>query len=556
MKKRSRFFFAGVFLVHLFGASAARAAEEKLEGSVMSLQDQDVVLDLGAAKGIESGDVVEVWRPLRVKHPVTGQVIQDRYRIARLKITQVRPALSIGKVEGDVDRQIVAGDIVILTKVRAGTSPASTALAPAPAPAPKPATPAPTPSPSTKASPADTDARDLNDLFSSLRGSTPEQRITAYRKYVMDHPQSRHSPLLWSEASDLEKKSFAGVAAPRAPTDTPTVIGFSPPARATSGVPLHLAMEIVDARGAVFHVRRQGEAGFTSSAMNEDGPAYFETTLSVQTMRAGTIEYFVEATDKRGTVHEVAGSPGSPLSTAIEDRLPDDPTAHEKNGHIIGASLLTDYASFNSGKTNDYVWQTEALLSFRRGDTGLRAVRSGFGAYRGRGGTLADLDEKRLEGRDVGLTYGYLEAEIGLAEVFSIAGRAIIGLREEGVNGGAQAFLRFGNDRRTNLLVGGEVLGGIGLRGITQLEWNAFPRVPIMFRTEVTNQPAGVSVKVTDPAAVTSTSTGQGEVGVRSIAQIGYRITPNFVVAARGSFQARTINHAGPGAGAMVMYEW
>jgi hypothetical protein len=45
-------------------------------------------------------------------------------------------------------------------------------------------------------------------------------------------------------------------------------------------------------------------------------------------------------------------------------------------------------------------------------------------------------------------------------------------------------------------------------------------------------------------------------VGVRSIVQVGYRLLPNLVLAGRISFQARTINHAGPGGGAAVMYEW
>ena len=46
----------------------------------------------------------------------------------------------------------------------------------------------------------------------------------------------------------------------------------------------------------------------------------------------------------------------------------------------------------------------------------------------------------------------------------------MIGLEDDGVNGGAQALLRIGNDRDTNLSIGGEVLGGIGLRGITELQ--------------------------------------------------------------------------------------
>ncbi|MFO0674330.1 MAG: hypothetical protein U0235_32750 [Polyangiaceae bacterium] len=64
--------------------------------------------------------------------------------------------------------------------------------------------------------------------------------------------------------------------------------------------------------------------------------------------------------------------------------------------------------------------------------------------------------------------------------------------------------------------------------------------MPIALRSEVTNQPAGVF----------------GDVGIRTIAQVGYEVTSGLVVSARGSFQGRTINHAGPGGGLGVSYQW
>jgi hypothetical protein len=72
-----------------------------------------------------------------------------------------------------------------------------------------------------------------------------------------------------------------------------------------------------------------------------------------------------------------------------------------------------------------------------------------------------------------------------------------------------------------------------------------------MFRSEVTNQPAGSAH--TEQSGV---STSQGDVGVRLIAQVGYRIMPSLTVALRASYQGRTINHAGPGGGAAVSYQW
>ena len=184
----------------------------------------------------------------------------------------------------------------------------------------------------------------------------------------------------------------------------------------------------------------------------------------------------------------------------------------------------------------------------------MRALRSGFGVYRGIGGSLEELDRQGLEPRKVGLTYGYLEGEYGVSSFVGLVVRGVVGLLDSGVSGGAQAFVRIGSDKKTNLLLGGEVLGGVGLRGITELSLTTFEQFPILFRTEVTNQPAGVTARAGGEPG--NTSLEQGEVGARAIAQIGYRVIPPLVVALRGSYQGRTIRHAGPGAGGAVTFTW
>jgi hypothetical protein len=215
---------------------------------------------------------------------------------------------------------------------------------------------------------------------------------------------------------------------------------------------------------------------------------------------------------------------------------------------------MTDYADYNRLRNDDRVWQTEGTVGMRYGDTGVRALRTGFGVYRGKGGTIQELDVEHREPRSVGLTYGYLELEAGVTPTFSILSRLVVGLLDDGIDGGGQALIRIGSDQRTNLVLGGEFLGGIGLRSITELNLATFPRFPIVLRTEVTNQPAGTS-RPARPGYPT-TSDGQGEVGARGIVQIGYRVLPALVVSGRASIQGRTIKHAGPGFGGGVSYSW
>jgi hypothetical protein len=551
----------GALLALLIVVAPLTAQADEIEGTVISLQLTEVVVDLGATKGVEVDDMLDVWRPLVVKHPVTGQVIRDRYRIGRLRVTQVRPNIAVARLEGEPEHTVAAGDTVVAAKRRPPAAPSSApSSAPASTPAAAPAAqrppevrapgkgPSAPPRPVTPVPSADGDAKELDALFTSLLGMPLALRIASYERWVTEHPRNRHARVLTDEAIVLRRLVDSEAAARRAPT--PHLVSFAPPQAAPAGAPLRLAIEIAKTRGSVFHLRREGEPGFVSVPMVDIGAGYFATTLPASAMAAGKLEYFVESTDPTGErSYEIAGTAATPLEMQVDDAAPAD----TRTVSVVTASALTDYASFNGKKANDYVWQSEATLGVRFSDLGLRALRSGFGAYRGKGGTLEDLEVRHLDPRAVGLTYGYLEVEIGLLTSFSIAARAIVGLREDGVSGGAQGFFRIGNDRKTNLLLGGEVLGGIGIRGITQLEWPALPRIPIVLRTEVTNQPAGVSASA---GAGPATSTGQGQVGIRSIVQVGYRIVPRLVVAARGSFQARTINHAGPGAGAAVIYEW
>jgi hypothetical protein len=222
------------------------------------------------------------------------------------------------------------------------------------------------------------------------------------------------------------------------------------------------------------------------------------------------------------------------------------------------AAIFTDYADYNRLRGNDYAWQTEGNFGLRYGDKGVRAVRSGFGVFRGVGGAVKDLDSLGQRPRKVGLTYGYLEGEFAASRSFAMIARLALGLTDDGVNGGGQFMVRLGNDKVTNLLLGAEVLGGIGTKGIAELQWNTLPRVPIVIRTEVTNQPAGTQSGSSTPlpGEAQTISRGAGDIGARALVQFGYRVMPELTLALRASYEGRTIQHAGPGAGAGVSYTW
>jgi hypothetical protein len=507
---------------------AAASTARDVEGAVLAIQGDELVLDLGSGRGAFDGASVEIWRPIKVKHPVTGRVLTDRFRIGTLELTQVRTTLSLARATAPLARPAEIGDIVVLSVVAPAAPPQA---APGGAPPPPP--------PPDEKRPEDAEARAVSEMFEALRGADLSTRVRKYEEYARANPDSRYVRTLTEEAAAL-RELLAARQKVAAVLVGPRLVSFSEPREALAGSPLHIAVELADAAGAVLHVRKKGIAGFASFPMRPLKNGYFAATLRPEDATAPELEYFIEATDTGGKPVPLVGTAASPRT--LEIFQPPAPYAPRKlPSHV---ELSTDYADYNRLRNNDRAWQTEGWFGLRFDDVGVRALRSGFGVYRGVGGSVVSLDTQNAKPTPVGLTYGWLEAEFGFVRIFSLGARVAVGLFDQGVTGGAQVLLRIGSDLGTNLLISGEVLGAVGLRGAAQLELGTFPRVPIVLRTEVTNQPAG------------TTGLFSGDVGGRGIIQIGYRFIPELLVAVRGSFQGRTIQHFGPGLGGAVGYTW
>ncbi|MFT3772788.1 MAG: hypothetical protein QM820_45950 [Minicystis sp.] len=538
-------------------SSGDEAALVSVEGTVLALQGDELVVDLGASRGAQSGTVAELWRPVKLKHPVTGRVLTDRFRIGSIELVQVQKTLALARASGALARPAEAGDVVIFTT-----------LAPPPRRPPPPTPRAPTPAAAkpecppaeeiVKTVPEDADARAVVEMFEALKGADPETRARRYERFVHEKPESRFAAVLTEEAGALRelvgrrlrgeaKEAKESAAAPS--TTRPEARNFLAPEEVVAGGRVRFAIELGGgANGAVLHLRRRGEESYASVPMRALGGGYYAADIAGDRVAAGAIQYFIEATTGSGNAVAVVGDAGSPREMDVAEA----PRPHAPARPPMRIDLISDFADYNRMRGNDHVLQTEGSFGIRLGDTGIRAVRLGFGAYRGVGGSIDDLDKKNLAPRQVGLTYGYLETEIGIVRAFSFLARGSVGLIDSGVSGGGQVGLRIGSDLKTNLVLGAELLGGVGARGYAQLELASFERVPIMLRTEVTNQPAG-----TTPTAGDGTmSDGAGQIGGRGIVQVGFKILPELVVSVRGSFQGRTIQHAGPGFGGAVSFVW
>jgi hypothetical protein len=533
--------------------SQPSVASKTIEARIVGIEEENLVIDVGSRAGVTVGQLVELWRPLKLRNPATGKTVEDRYRTGSLRVTEVLEVMSFAKAEGTPRRPPQPGDIVTLRveqKVQPVAPPAAVPVASqrAGASAPPPV-------------PADPDAASLATLIQSLYAASLEDRVQKYEAWLRQHPSSRFAGSVSQELDLLRRLSQAPTASSitEAPAtaslqaeheaEASPVIRFKPPDAAYAGASLDFGIELGGAlRGAVLHSRGVGEVAYVSTPMRPAGSGFWVATVPGHRVRAPKLDYFIEVVRPDGTATAVIGDVIEPLRIKIVNPPKPSPPLHHRS--IVSA--YTDYADYNRLRGNDTVWQTEGVFGMRFADIGVRAVRSGFGVYRGVGGSIDELDVQGLPPRRVGLTYGHLEGEFGFSATTSLIARALVGLGDTGVTGGGQALLRIGNDLETNLLLGGEVLGGIGLRGIAELQLYPQSRVPVVIRTEVTNQPAGSA-----PTAPTANeSTGNSEIGGRAIVQAGYRVFDPLVVFARLSYQGRTISHSGPGFGGGVTFEW
>ncbi len=527
-------------------AQTPAAATRELEARVVEVQGEDLVLDLGTSQGVAPGQRVELWRPLLLRHPVTKKTMQDRFLIGELELVQVRPTMTLARAIS-AQRPPERGDVVVLQVMGAAPSPTL------PGGTPSPVTPMPVPT-GTASAPAggapDSSAEKIATLMLRLRGAPPEARAKAYEYYARKNPNDKYASAVMAEAEALRvsaaSRETSGPAEPRAITTTAVD-------EVRAGQPLRIALEIARAKGAVLHLRSPTDPSFVSLPMRPSGGDYWAVDIPATEVEGPRLDWFVEAVADDGRARAVLGDATRPMVVDVRPL----PVAEVPSTVLASVKIWTDYADYNRLKGNDWAWQTEGEFGLRLGDEGVRAVRSGFGVLRGEGGSVEDLDQLGLAPREVGLTYGYLEGEFAPTRFFSVLPRLVIGLGDDGVAGGGQLLFRIGHDRETNLMLGGEALGTVGVRGIAQLELAVFERFPIMFRTEVTNQPAGADPSTNDEFDPDTTHSLSGsDVGGRGIAQLGFRIVDELVVSARGSFQGRTIEHAGPGFGGGVSYTW
>ncbi|MBI2898287.1 MAG: hypothetical protein HYY06_32355 [Deltaproteobacteria bacterium] len=533
--------------------------DARSEATVVRLDGADMLVDVGSASGARVGSAFQLFRSITVRHPATGRMLRDRFRIGTIELRSVGESLSIARPIDDLMRAPAVGDIVV--PISTEPSPPHPAPAPPPVVAPPIVSPGPPPRPASGAprlvvpasshaapSPVTPGPSREEQVWLATIGRPPEQRIELYLQFLGQNPTSPHAARVRDEIEYLRTSlppiAAAGIAAPASPA-MPRLHG-APAETLRTGDPAVLAFQIDGGRespyrNGLLYVRRQGEPVYRHLRLGADGDGYLRARIPSLMAAAPGYEYFVDVTDAEGRAIPAWGSATEPVAVAVEPP-PGPPEAVASRSRV---DLSAEWADVGSG-TFDGVGRPEhfSLVEghfLQRVDWGpLYGYRVGFGVYDGVGQPLEAYEKgSGIEPASSTVIYGYHELEVAASDFVHLMMRVEVGMHDEGIVGGGQGRIRIGSERATNIVVGGDIMDEVGQRAF--FAFNFFPaeQVPVLTQGEVFNQ----SIDGGDPM-------------FRLVSQVGYRLAKAATVSARGSYQLRNIKHGGFGGGLSLTFDW
>ena len=542
---------AGAVICLMAGSPAlAQDGGDRVSGHIVRIDGDDVFVDVGASDA-RDGAELELFRTITVRHPVTRRVVRDRFSFGKLRIVELGESLSIARVVGTPHWTVEVGDAVELGAGRArpvAQPPAGAATAQRTSAAIAAAPCRECPECETTCPPAaDAHTEEIVAVWRATLGRAPEERERLYGIFLERNPTSPHVPTVRAEIEAMRslrerEAGLSGAPATDRPSEAePPLAAATALDRVLEGQPVEIAAAYRPGEQArlVLYVA-SGDEPYEAIVMEPDGRGHARATVPASYVARTGFRYFLEAIPANGDPIAVLGSGHAPMVVEV---VPLDPVPDPDGRSRV--RLSSEIVSFNGFEGNDWYVITEADFLYRTLLPVLYAVRMGYGNVTGEGGTVEDLDERGIAPQRAGFTYGYLESELRINELFGLITRATVGLgrpeheNDEGLRGGFQLRVRIGEERGTNLVLAGETIPEIGQRAYIGLTWVAIERVPMTAEVHVTDQPIN-----------------SDELGVRGVYEVGLEVTDNVALATRISYQGRTIDHAGLGAGLAATFDW
>lgn len=576
-----RFLLAPAAVIGLLGAASALAAKPLgrptaqgaegriLTGVVLRIDGPEFVIDLGLDSGLAQGMQVTLYRTVKVRHPVTGKDLLDRFAVGQTEALEVVKRMAILQPEAELAKLLRVGDRVqvALPETAAQASAAaepkqlSREDAAAKACPPCPVCPPAHVQPGSPPPPQDVLVADR--VFRASLGRQPSERIGLWQEYLAQFPSSSVRKAVEAEIDALAEWMRSAQVARRVEREdreaqtAAHAIHHEEIEELREGEPAWLVFaaadwgQVTDLR---VHVRRKGESRYELMRPEPSGALQRRLQVPPAWIKSPGFQYFVAITRVNGVTTTLAGQPERPTTIQVAR-----PLGAARDNPDSGSSLrlLGEYVDFNRGRRDDEVGLGMADLTYRLGGGGeLYAFQMGYGVLAGSGGRVAERDDPSLvhtsgyskgktvakddtlNARSAAFKYSYLGAEWALHRLFHATTRLVVGLDDAGLDTGFEFAGRIGAESGTNLLMGGSTLAGLGRAGFVALTARVLDNVPMTGILEVTNRPV------------------REDIAIRLIYEAGWRASKHFELTGRVGYNLRTIVHAGISAGGGVAFHW
>jgi hypothetical protein len=463
-------------------------------------------------------------------------MLRDRFPIGVIVLDHAGDTLSVARPRERLSRPAVVGDVVVPEAiVRAAPPTAPTPGAPPPPPPRLPPPPPPAPG-------GDSEEHALFLAFLDTLTQPPEVRVHRYERYLNEHPRSRFAAAVRSEIVALLQAAVAAPPNSEHGSQPNLFVEDRAPTSLRTGEPAVIAIQFEAespvTEGALYY-RRVGASTYDRVTARVEGDGYLRAEVPPAMVRPGGFEYFVEVALPEGRSAPVVASASAPRRVEV---LPPPQAPPPLTGRTR-IDLRGEYADVGTRMVGGVqrvqrFFVVEGDFLQRLEPRWLYGYRVGFGVYDGDALPLAQLTTMTPTVH-TRVIYGYHELEFAPSDFVHLITRVQIGVYQSGLVLGAQARVRMGNERRTNIVLGGDLLGEVGQRAFFTFNFAPLDRLPMMAQGEVFNQ----SVAAGDPM-------------FRFIAQAGWRFAPWLTVSLRGSYQLRNIENGGFGAGLNTTFDW
>lgn len=558
MRSRLRVLVALVVGSALFASSGALAQQSSgssdgaesgktVEGVIVDVRDDELIVDLGTEDGLPTDATVEVFRRLEVTHPVTDKEVSDRFPIGEVSLDRVGRNLSIVTTWNNLKRAPSVGDYAVWEAPSTSSS-SETEESGSESDSPRKTVTVETsdqPAPPER-SPA---RKALESMFQRSLGQSLDERISLWERYLEEYPDSPFAKDVSRELEWLRERvdTIRETKQKLEQRETPDRPG---PLEGDTYGPGEVRVDdslvlttVVDAPSRVERiralVRRAGDSTYETIPMRRAGDHNWRIALDDKWLEPGNLEYFVEVIREDGGTQLLGASASEPDRVAVVDPV-EDPASTWGRSRATG---VFEYVNFNAGDGTDEFLRFEADYRYELDFGIFEAFSVGTGIFNGTGASVSQI-ETGGPSRDVTVSYGYAEAEFAFDELFAVSARLLAGNHtsedQRTLNSawGSRVRLRMGEANGTRLIVGGALTEQIGNEAWITFATEPFDRVPMRGEALVTNLPVG------------------SDLGVSLNYGVGYRLTDWLTVSGRVGWNARKIDYQGPSAGLATQLDW